>query len=254
MLRTKLLLLAVSAIALAPVSASASSITFTDSNFNSADYTQSLVYTSNATLGYTFCSGCGQGGVPGLQVTLDSTGTVANPGVGSIGFINTTFSYDPAAGAVVSISASVDKILTDSIINPGAANTFRPTIEQNGNYYLAAIPGPSIPPGSDTTGWNTLSMSGLQASDFEEYDFTTGAFVDANPNFSGAPMLFGLSQTFTNPGEFNATAIYDPLQITLTIAGVPEPSTWAMLTIGFAGLGVFAQMAKKRREASAITA
>jgi hypothetical protein len=249
MLWSRLPVLAVSAIALAPVSSSASSITFTDSTFNSANYTESPEFTSNATLDYDFCANCGQGGVPGLQVTLISTGSAANPGLGAIAFINTTFSYDPAAGAVLSIAASVDKILTDSIINPGAGNTFRPTIEQGGNYYLAAIPGPSIPPGSDTTGWNTLAASGLQASDFEEYDFTTGAFVDANPNFSSGAMLFGLSQTFTNPGTFNATAIYDPLQITLTT--VPEPSTWVMLVIGFAGLSVFARKATRKEVSSA---
>jgi len=251
MIRSSFPVLAVSAIAFAPVSSSASSITFTDSTFNSANYTESPTFTSNATLSSDFCASCGQGGVPGLQVMLVSTGTADDPGLGSIAFINTTFSYDPAAGAVLSIAASVNKILTDSIINPGAGNTFRPTIEQGGNYYLAAIPGPPIPPGSDTTGWNTLSMSGLQASDFEEYDFATGSFVDANPNFSSGAMLFGLSQTFTNPGNFNATAIYDPLQITLTIASVPEPSTWAMLAIGFAGLSVFARRATRKEVSSA---
>jgi hypothetical protein len=226
------------AIALAPISAFATTITFTDSTFNSADYTESVEYTHNATLSYSFCASCGQGGVPGLQVTLNSTGSGADPGQGAIAFINTTFAYDPeVSGSVLSISASVDKILTDSIENPGAGNTFRPTIEQGGNYYLAAIPGPQIGCCGDntTTGWNTLAKSGLQASDFEEYDFSTGSFVAAFPNFSGGPMLFGLAQTFQNPGPFSATAIYDPLQISVT--SVPEPSTWAMMLFGFAGLG-----------------
>ena len=211
----------------------------------SGNYSVSPEYTSNATLTYNFCASCGQGGVPGLQITLSSTGTGSDPGVGAIAFINNTFSYNPAAGSVLSISASVDKILTDSIINPGAGNTFRPTIEQGGNYYLAAIPGPSIPPASDTTGWNTLAASGLQSLNFEEYDFSTGSFVAAFPNFSGGPMLFGLTQTFTNPGTFDATAIYDPLTITLTT--VPEPSTWAMLALGFAGIGVAARRSARRR-------
>jgi PEP-CTERM motif len=52
-------------------------------------------------------------------------------------------------------------------------------------------------------------------------------------------MLFGLTQISTNPGNFNSTAIYDPLQITLTT--VPEPSTWAMTLAGFAGLGWLAR-------------
>lgn len=225
--------LALSAIAFAPLPAMAS-VTFTDSTFNSANYTESSEYTSNASLAYNFCASCGQGGVPGLEITLTSTGSATNPGVGAIAFINSTFAYTPGAEPVLSISASVNKILTDSIINPGAGNTFRPTIEQGGNYYLAAIAGPSIPPGSDTTGWNTIAGSGLQWYNFEEYDFSTGQFVAAFPNFN-SPMLFGLSQLFTNPGPFDATAIYDPL--TITVVTAPEPSTWTLLVLGFAGLG-----------------
>jgi hypothetical protein len=51
MLRLSFPVLAVSAIALAPVSASAS-ITFTDSTFDSVNYTESPEFTSNATLDY----------------------------------------------------------------------------------------------------------------------------------------------------------------------------------------------------------
>jgi hypothetical protein len=244
MFRFRFSALAAAAVALAPMSAFSAEITFTDSTFDSANYTESPEFTSNASLAYNFCSSCGEGGVPGLQITLTSTGTADNPGEGSIAFINTTFSYNPAAGSVQSISASVNKILTDSIINPGAGNTFRPTILQNGNYYLAAISGPSIPPGSDTTGWNTIAGSGLGASSFTEYDFATGSFVAGSPNFSSGLMQFGLTQTFTNPGNFNATAIYDPLRISLFTA--PEPSTWAMMLLGFAGLGFLGYRQSRR--------
>ncbi len=250
MLRSRFSVLAAAAVALAPVSALSASITFTDSTFNSANYTESPAYTSNATLAYDFCANCGQSGVPGLQVTIVSTGSGTNPGLGVIAFINTGFSYNPASGEVLSISASVDKILTDSIINPGAVSSFHPTIEQGGNYYVATITGPTIPPGSDTTGWSTIAASGLQWYNFEEYDFTIGSYVAAFPNFSGGPMLFGLTQNFDNPGTFNATAIYDPLQISLTT--VPEPSTWTLLALGFAGLG-FAARRERRKTAVATT-
>jgi hypothetical protein len=228
----------------------AGTTTFTDSTFNSANYVESPAFTSNASLNYSFCPSCGQAGVPGLEVVLDSTGDAVNNGLGAITFINTTFAYDPAtSGSIVSISASVDKILTDSIDNPGAGNTFRPTIEQGGNYYLAAIAGPEIGAGGDdtTTGWNTLAASGLTAADFTEFDVATDSFGTGNPNFSGGPMLFGLTQTFQNPGAFSATAIYDPL--TITIDAVPEPSTWAMLLLG-AGL-VGGGLRAARRKAGA---
>jgi hypothetical protein len=60
-------------------------------------------------------------------------------------------------------------------------------------------------------------------------------------------MLFGLTQSFQNPGAFSATAIYDPL--TITIDAVPEPSTWAMLLLG-AGL-VGGALRVSRRNAGA---
>jgi len=36
------------------------------------------------------------------------------------------------------------------------------------------------------------------------------------------------------------SSIYAPVTIDVTFSAVPEPSTWAMLLIGFAGLGIAA--------------
>jgi hypothetical protein len=228
-------------------SAFAATITFTDGSFNPANYIESHTYSSNASLTYEFCASCGQGGVPGLEVVLNSTGTEDAPGLGAIAFMNTTFAYNPAtSGPISSIAASVNKILTDSISNVGAGNTFHPTIEQGGNYYIASITGPEIGccDSDTTTGWNKIAGSGLTAASFTEYNFATGSYEAGNPNFSGGPMLFGLTQMFQNPGTFSATAIYDPL--TITINTVPEPSTWALVLLGVGMVGAGLRMAGRK--------
>jgi len=38
--------------------------------------------------------------------------------------------------------------------------------------------------------------------------------------------------------------------VDLTVAGVPEPSTWAMLGVGFGGLGVLASLRRRKQPAS----
>lgn len=212
-------------------------VTFFDGTFNLADYTATPVFTSpGVTLSYSQCVICGNPAA-GLQFTAGwplGTGNTA-----AVGLANTTFSYDPSTqGAIVSINASVDKDLVDLYPFPStSANTFRPLIEQDGAFYLAAIPGPDLTtPGS--THYNTLSGSGLVASDFLEYDFGTASFVAASPNFAGDPMLFGLAQIFGSGDAlvvYVVGADYDNLRITIVNA-VPEPASLFLLGAGIAAL------------------
>jgi hypothetical protein len=154
--------------------------------------------------------------------------------------VNSTFSYDPLTeGAILSIDASVDKDLTSAAT---LGNTFRPMIEQDGNYYLAAIAGPGLT-GPGSTGFDTISQNGLVATDFLQYDFSTGTFGTANPNFAGDPMLFGLG-SIASGSAFDATVVYDNLSLDLSTAPVPEPSSvWLLVT-----LLAFAGLALRRRE------
>jgi hypothetical protein len=213
-------------------------VTFTDGTFNLANYTASPVYTSDgATLAYDQCASCGN---PGSGLQLIVTFVPGAGGTAAVGLANTTFSYDPLTqGAIQSINASVDKDLTDNYPFGGVfGNTFRPLIEQDGNLYMAAIPGPgATAPGS--TGYNTLSQSGLVATDFLEYDFTTGSFVAAFPNFLGDPMLFGLGQIFTSGATtvtYTSEADYDNLRLT-SVNTIPEPASIFLLGAGIVGLG-----------------
>ena len=158
----------------------------------------------------------------------DSTSGLAE---GALGVINKTFIYNPSTqGMILSISASVDKNLETSLPNAiNLTNTFRPLIEQDGHIYLAAISGPTLTTGGSggSTGFDLISQGGLMASDFEEYDFSTGTFdASLHPNFSGDAMLFGLGQIagFNGVQAATLTAVYDNLRFDL-VTPTPEPSS-----------------------------
>jgi hypothetical protein len=230
--------LLVSLTVLVPGLASAGVI-FTDGTFNPADYSYSTAFISGASVTYGQCTSCGDPGY-GLQINVDVTASSSGY---SQAFINNTFSYDPLAqGAISGISASVDKDEGVNFAGTDFGNTFRPTIEQDGNFYLAFIPGPPLTTGAGggSTGYNLLSGSGLVASDFEEYDFATGSFVVGSPNFDGDPMLFGLTEIATINGESSGAtffADFDNLSFDITtVATVPETTSLALLATGLAGL------------------
>ncbi len=226
---------------LAPMAASAN-VVFTDGTFNLANYSESIAFNSGTISTFQQCPSCGNPGTA-LQINVSvPTGT----GNFARAFINNTFAYDPLTqGAIRGIGAFVDKNLAVNFAVTGFGNTFRPTIEQDGNFYLAAIAGPSLTtgPGGGSTGYDAISQSGLVATDFQAYDFTTGSFVAGTPNFAGDPMLFGLTQITTIPGApANSAGIasYDNLVLRITTA-VPEPSALVLLAtllLIFGGFGM----------------
>jgi len=204
---------------------------FTDGTFDPSNYSQTSTFTSLSTITAAQCASCGNPGY-GLQFMETFGDTTVNSGEAALGWVNNTFSYDPStSGAISSIAvASVDKDAVVTGISATFSNTFRPLIEQDGNYYLAAIVGPSFTaPG--TSGYDTISGS-LAATDFVQFDFTTGLFGTANPDFAGDPMLFGLAQ-ITSIGGYPAgptlTQDYDNLSFDIT---TPElSSVWLLVSL-----------------------
>jgi hypothetical protein len=204
-------------------------ILFTDSTFANSNYTQVGPFQSGATITGSQCTSCGN---PGFALQVVENFSVTG-GSAALGFVNNTFSYNPSTqGAIVSIDvASVSKDATISNAGTGTAgNTFRPLIEQDGNYYLAAIAGANFPYSgtTTTTGFVTLSQSGLVAADFLQYNFSTGASGTATPNFAGDAMLFGLAQISSGfPSGASVEQDYDNLS--LSISNTPEPSSVCLL-------------------------
>jgi PEP-CTERM motif len=237
MIRRKALFLIPAGLLLAAVPSFADS-TFTDSTFNLANYAGTATYQSDASIGVVHdqCSSCGNPAGP-TNTALQIEFTLPNGGVTVFALVNSTFSYNPGTqGDIISIDASADKDITLSVPPDPSnvfGNAFRPVIEQDGTFYLAGIGGPNFTGGS--TGYLTLGQTGLVASDFVSFDFTTGLFGTANPNFDGDPMLFGLAQGISFAGPISVEADYDNLSF---VVHTPEPSTFLLLALGLAGLAI----------------
>ncbi len=186
-------------------------VVFSDSAFNLSNYFSTPIFTTAGdAVTVSQCASCGNPG-SALQFVGILGGGSQFQAYAEVGEVNATFVYTPATqGAVQSISVSLDKDLT---INPAGVqtDTVFPMIEQDGKYYLTKIVGLSFQGGS--SGFVQFAQTGLVASDFVLYDFTTGTALTGNPNFAGDPMMFGLAEIFSKPGNGSGTgtAVYDNL-------------------------------------------
>jgi hypothetical protein len=242
-MRTKLLGAATLVAATWMMPANAATV-FTDPTFDSAiPYTFSPLFNNNVaqTSLQTVLTSPGSGAqfVGQFNMATPPSGSIYN--ILELGIFNPSFAYDPTTqGAITDLSASVSKNL--AVNQPSGptpfGNTFHPTIQQGGVYYVASIPGPPLLLDQGVggeTGFNTIA-GGLTAADFTEFNFADGSSDGTHPNFSGGPMLFGLTQVFSADAPSvneTATATYEDLVVSINL---PEPQSLAVLGIGLTGL------------------
>jgi hypothetical protein len=235
-------------LALVTLTARAANITFTDHTFKLSNYSETPIFKTSPsdTVSFAQCPTCGN---PGKALQIRETLPTSQDLI-AIGFINNTFAYNPLTqGVITSIDASVDKNIISDVpptdpSNP-YRNTFRPLIEQDGMFYLAAIPGPTFTQGGDI-GYSTISQNGLVATDFSLFDFSTGTFGVTHPNFAGDAMLFGLGQlTQFGPPNVHFEADYDNLRLTIHSA-VPDSGATILLLLGSVALLFFYRASESR--------
>jgi len=84
---------------------------------------------------------------------------------------------------------------------------------------------------------NLLYPTAAPYVDFGGVSFTTNGGGDYNFGLGGSgPLGLILNSSVFNPGGYPVSAP-GSVDISLNVAAVPEPATWAMMLMGFAGLG-----------------
>ena len=186
-----------------------------------------------------------------LGLTVVSTGSPAASGIRTFTFSGFNFAADnPVWWGPTNIIASFHNSASDTLTSVSVLGS---TATWSGTTTVAGIAGPIhtefVVTISGGTWVDPVSLGILDPLALAQ--LTSGTFV-VNEQFlaslSGDPGSFG---SFTS--VFNPTAGADGAALTSAtgeffVEAVPEPSTWAMMILGFAGVG-FTAYRKKRQSA-----
>jgi hypothetical protein len=203
-----------------------------DGTFN--DTTAAPIFTeaTGAIISATVCVSCGNPGAA-IQGLFNFTSATGPSFSSAAGMIDNLLSYNPALqGAITSISATADKNVTlTGVSTVFQANGFNLLIEQDDKFYRASgnpIPFNCTSSISCSSGFLAASATGLTASAFSLFDFTTNTLdPSVHPNFAGDAIKFGVFFSPNIGAGQSVTAVYDNLG--LTIQSVPGPIAGAGL-------------------------
>ncbi|MBN8986941.1 MAG: NF038129 family PEP-CTERM protein [Rhizobiales bacterium] len=189
-----------------------------------------------------------------VTATVPAKATTYTATIDTSGLFGSTvqFAWDLIGNGAQSNTVVISNFQTDGTIGP-ATNTGNVTGSMPGNVAL-----------SDAGSFFNEHLINLTLGNFLKFSFTptnnftgvqptgfSGLFVDPNTNFqlfpttdpSGADVLFLLTIDGITPGGH--LDVYSAVGNEVTIAvAVPELSTWAMIIVGFGGIG-FAALRRK---------
>jgi len=176
--------------------------------------------------------GCANGITPFGTVTITQAGQGANlvftVALGAPYFFNTSSTFDAFVFNPTFTGAVVNTV-ANPLQSGFAVDTTLPQAQDGFNNFLAGL----TYTGPKTVQTLTFSYDPTDAN----FLLSTGAFTlstRTNGN-GGTAALFSADITTQEPGLTQATT--GPVGALVFTPAVPEPSTWAMLILGFAGIG-----------------
>ena len=180
---------------------------------------------------------------------------VAGLGLGPVGANAATYDFDFST--------------TDSLFSATGAITTADTLDAIGGYDVLAIAGTIFGPGFGPTG----AVIALAPNPSQPFPANNPIYQYDNVYFPGGPAPFDANGILFTAGGYDynlysdglmaylstdnpagvyfpgaAIAFSDPIQD--SVVSAPEPSTWALILLGFAALGLAAQRKTRRREAA----
>jgi PEP-CTERM motif len=162
-----------------------------------------------------------------------------------------TITYD--VDQMIGVGSVIGTVTTDGTIGTlSTANFTAWSLDLNGNgasSHISSTDGNAVVVGSgaDVTATATTIFFNFSATDQGFLGFQDGQFSGNNYWCNAAPSNFACYQgkTVSPFSIFASTSQNIPFAGNAVIAGsVPEPSTWAMMLLGFAGLGFMAYRRK----------
>jgi hypothetical protein len=138
-----------------------------------------------------------------------------------------TVQVDPPITGTLTVDAT-NQLVTGVNIDAGIFGTFTSLLFENNNFVYLGVPETYI--GMENTS-NTYLFNLMLNSTASLFSGQPTTIDSVNSYFYAVPGCCLLGQ---------------PISGTLTVSAVPEPSTWAMMLLGFAGVGFMAYRRKSK--------
>ena len=150
-------------------------------------------------------------------------------------------------------------LVSDQPIHAGATQTFN--VATAGTYTVSFdyyVPRNGLANPDDAHLFASVNSSGIASIDADVAGNDNGSWRTVTATETLAQGLNSFNFGFTVPGNVNSDGVKtadnfaaDFVVSNVSVAGVPEPTTWAIMLVGFGGLGVAMRGSRRKQAATA---